>query len=250
MYEHYDQCISENKDLPMDQMTFKADPRYRAILEHVSYEHGMQYLQNIIKDYDDIFHENLNAIVDLAKTNDRYGHTLKNKFPHFDNISPSNLRYIYHSFVILDMMKQKDINNVDIIEIGGGYGGLCFYLHNLCGLFDINISTYRIYDIPNALDLIKKYVGHFGIEINTADPKSGSFLISNYCFSELDDNLRSYYAENVIKPYISYGFMAWNAINVYDEFCDCSLEITPEKANGGVHQNRFVYLTPKNEVLI
>jgi hypothetical protein len=37
-------------------------------------------------------------------------------------------------------MQKHNLNNIDIIEIGGGYGGLSFYLHHMSRLFNITIK--------------------------------------------------------------------------------------------------------------
>ena len=41
------------------------------------------------------------------------------------------------------------------------------------------------------------------------------FLISNYCFSEIDTYLQSMYIK-MLFPKVSHGFMAWNFIPIYN----------------------------------
>ena len=60
-----------------------------------------------------------------------YGKTNKHPFEDFMACSPTNLRWIYYSLLILEDMKKYKLNNIDIIEIGSSYGGLCFFIHNI-----------------------------------------------------------------------------------------------------------------------
>jgi hypothetical protein len=119
-------------------------------------------------------------------------------------------------------MKECTLNNIDIIEIGGGYGGLCFFMYKLAKLFNITINTYAIFDLPNPLMLQKKYLEKVNINgVNFVELDSiknineNSFLISNYAFSEISFDLRQKYSISVLNPYTSHGFLAWNNIPVY-----------------------------------
>ena len=49
--------------------------------------------------------------------------------------------------LILKYIKEFDLKDLNIIEIGGGYGGLCYYLKNIAELYNINISSYTIFDL-------------------------------------------------------------------------------------------------------
>ena len=64
---------------------------------------------------------------DLANYRAVFREPLKYNYKDFGTCSPTNLRYIYQSMLILKFMKEKLLNNVNVIEIGGGYGGLCFF---------------------------------------------------------------------------------------------------------------------------
>ena len=137
--------------------------------------------------------------------------------------SPSNLRYLLHSLLILEDMKKYKLNNVDIIEIGGGYGGLCFFIHSIAQLYEININSYTIFDLLEPSLLQEKYLNVLNIEKvdfcqldNFNNLKNNSFLISNYAFSEISKELQTEYIEKIINPYTTFGFLTWNFISVYD----------------------------------
>ena len=115
------------------------------------------------------------------------------------------------------------LNNIDIIEIGGGYGGLCFFINKLANLFNINVNTYTIFDLPEALQLQKKYLTdelnvinlNFAEINNFTNIKENSFLVSTYAFSEIPLDLQKDYTNKILNPYTSHGFLAWNFIDIY-----------------------------------
>ena len=137
--------------------------------------------------------------------------------------SPSNLRYLLHSLLFLEDMKKYKLNNIDIIEIGGGYGGLSFFIHNIAPLYEININSYIIFDLLEASLLQEKYLNalniknvHFNQLDNVDNLKNNSFLISTYAFSEIPMSIQKDYSEKILNPYTNFGFIAWNNIPVYN----------------------------------
>lgn len=243
-YEYYKEVVKYNISLIPTLWNFKHNPHYNSILEHVSPEEGFHYLECVKKEFHDVFINNIKYIFDIIHLNDSYGQP--NKFKYSDEIqcSPTNFRYIYHSFLILKHMKEKSVN---IVEIGGGYGGLCLYLYKLAPLFNITIQSYTIFDIDHVIELQKKYLEQFNISINTHTLESNftiqdtSFLISNYAFSEISDTLQKEYINKVIQ-YCSHGFLVWNHIDLYNftsHKIDSELERpTTSKTD---HKNLFVY---------
>jgi hypothetical protein len=148
-------------------------------------------------------------------------------------------------------MSDNLLNNVNIIEIGGGYGGLCFFIEKLAHLFNIKINTYTLFDLLEPSNLQKKYLDKLNIDnINCfqidsfANLKNDSFLISNYAFSELSMDLQKEYSEKIFNKYTTYGFLAWNGIPVYD-FIDNKI-ITKEQEYPLTGNNNF-YVTFKPE---
>ena len=148
-------------------------------------------------------------------------------------------------------MKECMLNNIDIIEIGGGYGGLCFYIYKLAHLFNIKINTYSIFDLQIVLALQKKYLENLNIinvnyvELdNIQNIYKNSFLISNYAFSEISLDLQKKYTNNVLNPYISYGFLTWNFIDTYNFIDNKNMTIETEIPLTGSKKNKYIYFKP------
>ncbi len=99
---------------------------------------------------------------------------------------------------------QPSLDNIDIVEIGGGYGGLCLALHFLCK----NINSYTICDLLPVMKLQEMYLNAFNISLSN-EVKPNSILISCYGLSELDQYTRDRYI-NVLHTSIQHGFIVWN----------------------------------------
>lgn len=223
MYKKYELVCKENLNLECDDWNFKSNNDYTYMLEHVSDKIGNLYLKEIVSEFKDIYTYNKSMLIELCNINDQYGKTIKKYFDNFTLCSPSNLRYIYQSLKILNYIKSLELNNIDLIEIGGGYGGLCFYVNKLSGIFNININSYTIFDLLYPSLLAKKYLLNLGIKNtnhyqlnNFNNLNINSFLISSYAFSELSEDIRIDYQQKIINPYTIHGFIAWNAVPVYN----------------------------------
>jgi hypothetical protein len=221
MYLKYQKAIIENLSKNSYEWDFKSNRYYIDVLEHVTPNDGLLYLEEI-KKFDDFYNKNKEYLINICLINDLYGKTIKTYFNDFCECSPTNLRYILHSLLIIEHIKKCSLNNVDIVEIGGGYGGLCFFLYKLCKLFSINIKSYTIFDLIEPMELQKKYLKIHDINIETInisddfELNNNCFLISNYAFSEISIELQNVYINKLINKYISNGFLAWNNIDVYD----------------------------------
>ena len=103
-YYNYVKSIIDNNDLS----SFKSNKYYNAILEHVSKDLGYEYIKLLRNEF------NLSDadIIDFCNLNDKIG------TPHLCNVfelnvSPSSLRYIYHSHLILSYMKALNLNRIN-----------------------------------------------------------------------------------------------------------------------------------------
>lgn len=245
-YSLYEKTIFKNLLLDKDEWYFKSDKSYTEILEHVSFESGLKYLLLIEDKFNFIYTNNKEFIIDICYLNDKYGKTIKQNFKNFCCCSPSNIRYIFHALLILEHLIKINLNNIDIVEIGGGYGGLCLFLYKLSTLFNITINSYSIFDLNEPMKLQKKYLEIHNIPINTISLddeniklNKDSFLISNYAFSEISMSLQKLYKEKVIDPFISHGFLTWNIINIY-KFTDRDITYEKEYPETG-NNNLYVY---------
>jgi hypothetical protein len=251
MYNAYTNCIKSFIDNNIETWTFKTHRDYTGILEHVTEKYGREYLIEIKNRFNLIYKEHKTYLIELCHTNDLYGKTLKSNFDNFTSCSPTNLRYILHSLLILSYMKDSMLNNVNIIEIGGGYGGLCFFLHKLAKLFDININTYSVFDLPYPLMLQKKYLEKLEINNvnyldldNIKNLNKNSFLISNYAFSEIAKDLQQKYTKYVLNPYTSHGFLVWNFIDTYKFIDNKDITIEKEYPLTDNNKNKYVRFRP------
>ncbi len=142
-------------------------------------------------------------------------------------------------------MEKNSLNNIDVVEIGGGYGGLCLFLHKLSDLFNIKIKSYTIFDLFEPMLLQKKYLELHNIEINVINLfdnftlNNNSFLISNYAFSEISTDLQKIYTQKVLNPYILHGFLVWNFIPFYNFIDNKSITCEKEYPFTGNYRNPF-----------
>ncbi len=208
--------VCESNDLNM----FKSHPSYTYMLEHVSKSQGYDYLY-LIKYKTGITGDEIKSFCML---NDSLGSPDKENYD-FIIASPTNMRYIFQAHLILSHLNTLDLPTIDIVEIGGGYGGLCLAIHYFAKKYNIKVDTYSIIDLPIICTLQQRYLNEVNsclkvdfVDANTFGcnmTKSDMFLISNYCFSEIPDNLQKKYIE-VLFPKVLHGFMAWNMIPTYN----------------------------------
>lgn len=216
-YTNYVNDIIQSNNLT----NFKNDSRYTYMLEHVSKEQGEKYL-NLIKEK---FKISDHDIIEFSSINDAIGNP--NTYNYLGvNISPTSLRYFFQAMLILTYFQSKGNNNIRIVEVGGGYGGLCLAI-NYCSKYftDFKINEYNIVDLEAPVKLQKYYLSchklsyslktyvsdNFGAEITSGDDL---YMISNYCFSEIDKSLQEKYI-SVLFPKVKHGFITWNMIPVY-----------------------------------
>ena len=141
--------------------------------------------------------------IDTYKTNDIYGNPVLFEYPEIGHISPGTLYFMD----VLNDIKDKigDISNLNIVEIGSGYGGQAKIL------LDYGVKTYTCIDLKEPLRLCEKYLNLFNYNnvhfINT-DKLDGldeyffeqyDLVISNWCLSEFDIDGMSYYINKIIK---------------------------------------------------
>jgi hypothetical protein len=252
-YSTYENCVSEQLLLSPQEWSFKSNPNYQCMLEHVSGGQGVEYLNVIKSEFEDFYSKHKNELVDWCLQNDSLGSPIKTDFSGFCNCSPTNLRYIYHALLILKHYQDDDINkprNGCFIEIGGGYGGLCFFIHKIASKYNIEISNYFIFDLPKVVELQRKYLNYFNINAVTLTldddvisfDSGTNFLISNYAFSEIDEIYQKRY-ETCVIPFCNRGFMVWNH-KPFFKFTSCPIikaEIERPFTGSLISSNKFVY---------
>lgn len=253
-YDRFTKCINGFINDDAVNWNFKSNPNFTYMLEHVHPALGTECLNSIKtnKTFNKMFEDNKDYITNLCNLNDSIGKPIKHSFNDFSYASPSNIRYIFHSFIILTQMKNDNLKNVDVIEIGGGYGGLCFYIHNLSKIFGINIKSYTIFDLKEPSMLQRKYLSHFGfdnvncmtINDNLEKLNNNSFFVSTYAFSEIPIDIQKEYTHKILNRYVSHGFIAWNAIEVYKFIDDKDIYVEKEIPESNFSNNCFVRFKP------
>ena len=182
---------------------FRTNSVYNQILEHVSEQHGGEYLRLIAQDP-----EVLGAI-ESFKANDEYGSPRMYSYPGVGKISPTTLRYVK---VLVDLRRLfQSLDGFAICEIGVGYGGQCRVINALH-----RPASYRLVDIQPALGLAQRYLDNYVIPsvleyqtMNQLREDSYDLVISNYAFTELPRTIQEVYLRKVIlrskRGYITYN---------------------------------------------
>jgi hypothetical protein len=173
--------------------SFKRDPNYRSILEHVSPEQGLLYIDEIKNDNPQLLDK---QYIDLFKQNDLIGMPITHDFG-FDILSPTILRYVK---VLSDLIKLfNNLDNNSIIEIGAGNGGLCSIISKI-----FKYKEYTLIDLPEVLELQKKCISAMNVPNvsfltqNMLPERNYDLVISNYAFSECPDDIKNLYINKVL----------------------------------------------------
>ena len=218
MYSNYQEFLQKNENIDITRLPFKSNNLYCSILEHVSPQHGMEYLKLILSEFPEI---KKTTITNFCNLNDKYGFPNKYKFneQNFEIIcSPTSLRYIYHALTILTYFKTTNCKN--IVEVGCGYGGLCLCINYFMKFFSISIDSYNIIDLKEPCNLIEKYITLHKNNITTNVNYHNSetygknvnneklFFISNYCYTEIDKVHNKNYTDSLL-PKTQNGFLVW-----------------------------------------
>lgn len=204
-----------------DIQHFKRHPAYTGMLEHVSKEHGQVYLENILTKTT----ITIDQLKEFAKINDSIGNPNTSTYMGDLTISPTSLRYIWQAHLILSHFKTFDLPFYNIVEIGGGYGGLYVAINYLHTYYNIPIQSYTICDLPAITQLQSLYISKQNVKIpffvenaytfGESIDKENLCVVGNYSFSEITLDFQKQYITKLF-PRVKHGFFAWNTIPVYD----------------------------------
>jgi hypothetical protein len=247
-YEDYREAILTDLSLPPEAWRFKSTAGYRHILEHVPLQQAHDFIACVRAEFLWLWDALKYEVVGIAIANDHYGKPLMEQFPELGLVcSPSNFRYLYHALLVLNDIRQH-AEPVDIVELGGGYGGLALYIQSLQHHFGNLVRRYVIVDLPEAVALIERYCSMLGlpvIAVNGLDPalldsylttSLRQFFVSCYGFAEFDVATQHWYAERVIRR-CDHGFLAWNYADNWSyrppnhvyQFTEKSITTEPER---------------------
>lgn len=165
---------------------FKQDKRLRVIFEHCSYDIAENYERSLTVG-------NLNLLTKYKFTNQHYG-------------NPSNCNSTYQYIGVLSNLIKLfgSLDNLRIVEIGGGYGGQA---RTILDVF--KPACYHIIDLPEVTQLQFRYLKEFDVVDCFTAPTGQEYdlVISNYALSEIKDN--SVYMEEVVKK-STHGYLTCN----------------------------------------
>lgn len=225
--------------------TFKVDSRYTPVLEHLTESDANLYFaemkcKNLLSE----------KKLSLVKENDKYGSPLVINHSELGVISPTTVRYLKNSLDIVDYFgTQMPFGKV--IEIGGGYGGLCKVFSSF-NKFDL----YYLVDFPEVNGLSKKYLSKFKtlknkvkhISTDTVSEVADiDLFISNYAFSECSAEYQDLYYDAFIKNsknfYIVYNNFTENNVNSqgFIELASEDFEIKVETELRPPHTVHIIY---------
>ena len=204
--------------------SFKSSGPFREILENVSESLGKTLFEKLqlAQFPPELWHELIR--------NDEHGNPLRFEYPGVQNtllLSPTTLRYIYFGKEMVDEMLKNKLDNIHIIEIGGGYGGQAYILDVLCRFFNIRISSYCLLDHPSVCTLQLKYLNMLLPDVKNVflpaptNVEEIDYCISNYCFGEITKSIQDFYWTTIVEK-AKHGFMIYNTQPVYPKFVSSS----------------------------
>ena len=196
--QRYLQKCLEASQLVHRFLTFRSDSDFCRIIVPGKKEDGDNILQRVA-DSTNIMN-NLNNF----RKNDELGTPMVYKYKHHGNFSPNTLRYVNTLYELQEQF--GDMKNFNILEFGGGYGGLCHILSYL-----VKWSKYYFVEIKEPLELAKKCFLNIPLENVTCllpdevktDTKYDLF-ISEFGFCELNQ-----------EGFEKFMFMLKNSKNAY-----------------------------------
>jgi hypothetical protein len=147
------------------------------------------------------------------------------------------LRYFWHALEIVEFASD------DIVELGGGYGGLVVAIAAVREFLGIQTPLkYTIIDLPGPNCLQSKYIACFplgDIDVHIQDGRDfGSTierpisLISHYCLAEMGETNRQQYIATLM-PNVVKGCFQWNSEASIDFLADYNVQIFDENPKTG-----------------
>ena len=185
--------------------TFRSEPRYREILEHVGTTLGGRYLQRVYQST--VPESRLREICDT----DAVGSPPLHAYPIVGPASPTTLRYLS---VLADLHSHfGPLDGWDVLEIGVGYGGQC----RVASLID-QPRSWTLVDLPEVILLAQRFLRESGVSTQAeavsafdTSGRSSDLLISNYAFSELRREVQEDYYYRFVSV-ARRGYVTFNSV--------------------------------------
>jgi putative sugar O-methyltransferase len=200
---------------------FKRDPDYTKVLEGNEVDVGLRALKGI-NQWGNALIKTISPIIDRLRENESIGNPQLVDFGEgVGIIAPSTLRYINTCAEIQQLLMGEKARR--IIEIGGGYGGLCKIFDVFFGGFD----SYTIIDSPWASKLTEKYLSKFNLsdrttcvsvaDLDKVDTKDIDLLIADSSLSECNLETQLMYTDRFVQHAKSI-YMVYNTVHTQGGF--------------------------------
>ncbi len=218
IYVNYIEAVREAIKQQPAEWTFKRDWRYREVLEHTPLEFARIMFDWSRKKMPQI---DLDLICSLARKNDNFGAPTQLPIEGLGFYSAGNMRYLCHAIKVWQYLDSLKLPEVDIVELGGGYGGLALWIRGLASMFRTHVDSYVMIDLPEVCALQRMVAQHVGLDATAMDGTDETVFamfehgtrplvcLSAYAFSEFEQKTRDWYAERLLK-HCQYGWMVWN----------------------------------------
>lgn len=190
---------------------FRACAQYQHVLEHISYELALEYLQRL---ENWIPWRRLMAS-ELSNQFKEIGSPPTYPFRTAGKSQVLNPTFIRYAHVAKDLEELfGPLTQLKVGEIGVGFGGQAAVSHDVAALND-----WVLFDLPDVNELAKWFLSITSprLQIETVDGRNPlraevDLLVSNYAFSELRRDVQEAYMENVIQ-HSPRGYMLWNRLS-------------------------------------
>ena len=136
--------------------------------------------------------------------------------PDIGEYSPFTIKYIWDAYLLME--HQGQFPNGTIVEVGGGYGGLCAVLDKLS-----NFEKYILIDLPDVINLAKRFLKHFPktykkvtfLTVNDIENillTDIDFFIADASLAECNPDVQKNYFDRLIKN-SKKGWVNYNTIH-------------------------------------
>ena len=216
---------------------------YKWVMDNVSEHIGLECLEIVERDNPKL----LSYLHKFAKS-DLIGGPKTFKYDKFNiQLNSATCRYIKILSDLINIF--GSLNDLNIVEIGGGYGGQCKIIYDV-----FKPKSYTIVDLHEPLLVTKKYLSYYKIyptlRQTTDDSKiEYDLCISNYAYSEIDRPYQDFYLENIIS-YTPKGYMIWNFIGQRSEVNAMTVEEFIEKIKHECLVLEEMPLTGSNKLIV
>lgn len=191
-------------------LTFRSNSHYLKILIANSKEYGQKILDHLL-----VTQPELISKLHIVRKNDQLGSPVTYDYGKYGRLATDSLRYLNSIATIQKQFPdlQKDWK---MVELGGGYGGLCYLLSQLVGF-----GEYTFLEVPEVLMLAHRYLKEekklenvtLGMADDLEPKESYDLLISDYAFSELDEECMEKYTERWLRK----CKRVYLSMNIWDE---------------------------------